>query len=321
MKDAFALTIGQGLNVVGEFYVSLAYQPMLKSDLPIAVYPLQHFMQWGTPGDVAEYNSWSATFRAMLASDSVSSPPTGSVIIPMAGLGQRFVIEGYSVTKPLIPVSGKPMVTQACGDLPTVHHHAFVLRSDMLEYESITQELHRLYPDAVVGTVPVVTKGQACTALLGLEALEQSIGVVPSPITIGSCDNGALFDTEALQQLIYNPEVDVIVWGVRGHANAIRHPKMYGWINAERGLIKTISVKTPLNSPETDPIVIGCFTFRRPEDFRGVVDNLIAPAKINGQEPYTWLRHVLEQLPHAQSVADYEALLPWNYSPEISRQT
>ncbi|MCF5511247.1 MULTISPECIES: IS66 family transposase [Pseudomonas] len=47
--------------------------------------------------------------------------------------------------------------------------------------------------------------------------------------------------------------------------------------------------------------------------------SLVETAKVNGQEPYTWLRHVLEQLPHAQSVADYEALLPWNCSPEIPR--
>jgi transposase len=44
--------------------------------------------------------------------------------------------------------------------------------------------------------------------------------------------------------------------------------------------------------------------------------SLVETAKINGQEPYTWLRHVLERLPHAQSAADYEALLPWNCSPE-----
>ena len=47
--------------------------------------------------------------------------------------------------------------------------------------------------------------------------------------------------------------------------------------------------------------------------------SLVETAKVNGQEPYTWLRNVLEQLPHAQSVADYEALLPWNCSPEIRR--
>ena len=43
--------------------------------------------------------------------------------------------------------------------------------------------------------------------------------------------------------------------------------------------------------------------------------SLIETAKANGQEPYAWLRHILEHLPTAQSVEDYEALLPWNCSP------
>ena len=43
--------------------------------------------------------------------------------------------------------------------------------------------------------------------------------------------------------------------------------------------------------------------------------SLIETAKANGQEPYAWLRHVLERLPTAQRVEDYEALLPWNCSP------
>jgi len=40
--------------------------------------------------------------------------------------------------------------------------------------------------------------------------------------------------------------------------------------------------------------------------------SLIETAKANGQEPYAWLRHILERLPSASSVEDYEALLPWN---------
>ena len=43
--------------------------------------------------------------------------------------------------------------------------------------------------------------------------------------------------------------------------------------------------------------------------------SLIETAKANGREPYAWLRHILERLPMAQSVEDYEALLPWNCSP------
>nr|WP_236719888.1 transposase domain-containing protein [Stutzerimonas balearica] len=38
--------------------------------------------------------------------------------------------------------------------------------------------------------------------------------------------------------------------------------------------------------------------------------SLIETAKANGREPYAWLRHILEHLPTAQSVEDYEALQP-----------
>jgi transposase len=43
--------------------------------------------------------------------------------------------------------------------------------------------------------------------------------------------------------------------------------------------------------------------------------SLIETAKANGQEPYAWLRHILERLPAARHVEDYEALLPWHCSP------
>jgi hypothetical protein len=46
---------------------------------------------------------------------------------------------------------------------------------------------------------------------------------------------------------------------------------------------------------------------------------LVETAKANGQEPYAWLRHALERLPQAAAVEDFEALLPWNCTPQIPR--
>ena len=40
--------------------------------------------------------------------------------------------------------------------------------------------------------------------------------------------------------------------------------------------------------------------------------SLVETAKANGQEPYAWL-------PHASSVEDFEALLPWNCTLQIPR--
>lgn len=284
MSDAFYITMEQGINVGGEYYVSLAYKPLLARHRSVAVYPLQHFMQWGTPDDVAEYIGWSSTFRRMVEPLPQATKAIGSLVVPMAGLGQRFANEGYTVTKPLIPVSGKTMVMQAVNDLPPAKHHVFVLRSDMAGYEDISNTLKNTYSDSVIETLSVVTEGQACTALLGLDTLARKLGNVPGPITFGACDNGVLYDHSIFQALTENPEVDIIVWGACGHANAIRHPQMYGWIDAVNGMIRSISVKTPLSSPTTDPIVLGTFTFQRAEDFRKVVDHLIArDGRINGE--------------------------------------
>lgn len=284
MEQALRDTMDQDLNIAGEYYVSLAYKPMLAAQLPIAVYPLQHFMQWGTPQDLAEYLGWSKAFRQLLNHDRRPRPAQGALVVPMAGMGQRFVNEGYVQAKPLIEVSGKPMVIQASDDLPPAQQHAFVLRSDMTGYQSITQTLQDAYPGAVIETIDQVTEGQACSALLGLDAMERALGAVTGTVTFGTCDNGVLYDEEALQKLLDDEKIDVIVWAVRGNANAVRRPEMFGWIEEEQGKIRSISVKTPLASPESDPIVMGMFTFRKAENFHRVVKSLVdRNGRINGE--------------------------------------
>jgi hypothetical protein len=84
--------------------------------------------------------------------------------------------------------------------------------------------------------------------------------------------------------LVEDPTVDIIVWGIRGYPNAIRKPEMYGWIEAEDGEVRSISVKAPLDNLATDPIVLGTFTFRRIEDFRRAFDRLTArDGRTNGE--------------------------------------
>ena len=284
MSNSFRLTRDQNLNVDGEYYVSLAYKPLLHNNQLIAVYPLQHFMQWGTPEDVAEYNIWSESFKQLISTPSSKTILGGTLILPMAGLGQRFVDEGYLLTKPLIPVSGLPMVVQSTHDLPSAEEHVFVLRSDMQGHNEVVCMLKDRYPNALIKIINQVTEGQACTALIGLDALKNEIGDIPGPITIGACDNGMLYDQSTFEIMLADDNIDVIVWGVRGYPNALRNPQMFGWIKSDNGQITSISVKVPLESPATDPIVLGTFTFRNSKSFYSAVERLIArDGRINGE--------------------------------------
>ena len=72
---------------------------------------------------------------------------------------------------------------------------------------------------------------------------------INGPITFGACDNGVIYDQNKYSQLLSNPDIDIIVWGIRGYPNSIRNPKMYGWIEECNGIIKSISVKKELKNP------------------------------------------------------------------------
>ena len=291
MLEAFDFVIDNDLNVGGEYYVSMAYKSLFKKNKSVAIYPLQHFMQWGTPEDLAEYLNWSKIFRKIsLVNDANStnqigkSVPHGSVVLPMAGMGKRFAIEGYQVTKPLIELSGRPMVEQAMRLLPQGKSQSFVLRSDMLGCDDISNKLGKNYPNSHVCRIPNVTEGQACTAKLGLDELK-SKGCLYEPITFGACDYGAIYDLEKFNRLMTSPEVDILVWGVRGYPNATRFPEMFGWIDADSSSnIRHISVKKPLSNPIFDPIVLGSFTFRTSKIFEVAYQSMIdRNGRVNGE--------------------------------------
>lgn len=274
MIDSFKLMKEKNLELNGEYYVSLAYKNLLKSSNNILVYPLQHFMQWGTPEDVDEYNYWSKAFKS-ISYRNKRKIKSGSNIIPMAGLGERFSKEGFKITKPLIEVSGLPMVVQSCDDLANAEHNIFVTRSDMPDYNAVKSEIKKKYPDAIIETIDHVTNGQAITASIGVKKLKEIHSNYQNPITIGVCDSGVIYDSDTYESKIKDTNIDILVWGIRGYANASRNPEMFGWIDEENNIIKSISVKKPLLEPKKDPIILGVFTFKNIEVFDKVFNSLI----------------------------------------------
>ena len=89
MRQYFERCVTEDLTVGDEYYVSMAYKPMIQDGLNVQVYELNHFMQWGTPSDLEEYRYWSNIFRSII---NEQKPPkhNGALLLPMAGLGSRF---------------------------------------------------------------------------------------------------------------------------------------------------------------------------------------------------------------------------------------
>lgn len=281
VRDAFERTMARSdLSYGGEYYASLAYKPLLEEGRRIAVYELNHFMQWGAPQDLEEYRYWSDTFRSLGDPERAPRPrQTGAVLVPMAGLGARYAAEGYVEPKPLIPVSGEPMVVQATRHLPEPSRHVFVLRRDLPGHARISATLRERFPGCVLIDLEAVTDGQARTCLHGMDAVDPE-----QPLTIGACDNGAVYSAAALSALLDDQEVDVIVWAARGYPNAARHPNQHGWVEETGGRVLSVTGKKPLSDPAHDPVLLGAFTFKRAADFSRAAEAMIArDARVNGE--------------------------------------
>ena len=96
MLKYFRKTIDLELKVNGEYYVSLAYKPMIKDGLKINTFLIDYFMQWGTPSDLEEFNWHSNIFEEIQRRYKNKSKNTmklndGCLMMPMAGQGSRFL--------------------------------------------------------------------------------------------------------------------------------------------------------------------------------------------------------------------------------------
>lgn len=280
--DLFQEVHDRPLRVAGEFYASMAYKVLRERDQPIAIYELQHFMQWGTPQDLEEYCGWSNAFRRLAQPDSGRAMQKGSVLVPMAGYGKRFAEQGYAQPKPLIPVSGRPMVIQAIHDLPNAPALRCVLREDMPGLVHIEEALRTSFKGVTTLVLNEGTNGQATTCSLGLADLDPAL-----PLTIGACDNAMLYDKAAFEAKLASGDTDVLVWVIRGHADGRLRPKMFGWVDAdERGQVSGVRVKQAPEDPRTAPMIVGAFTFRRAGDFARAYQRLIGRQATVNDEYY-----------------------------------
>jgi len=281
LKHYYRQAVAVGLQTQGEYYASSPYNLLLADALPVLIYEVRHFLQWGTPEDLAEYLAWAHYFTH--ADWKPSRPPApGAVLVPMAGAGARFSRAGYAEPKPLVPVAGRPMVQRALDSLPPAERWLVVAQAERLRHHELLPALRGDAGRPVqVVTAHGLTAGQASTCLLARAALDPA-----APLFIGPCDTAFIYDEADWAALTGDPAVDCAVWTFRNHPHANRFPQQYGWVQAAPdGTVTGVSVKTPLHADASaDPGLTGAFWFREARFFFEAADALIARNhRVNGE--------------------------------------
>ncbi len=272
VKKYFQQLMDEDINLKGEYYISLVYTLMLRDGLKSSVYEIQHMLQWGEPGHLQEYQQWSKYFSKMVdETKSIINNEETINLIPLAGRGQRFVDEGYQTPKPLIDVSGKPMIVQAASYLPQSGAQTFICLEDHLKEYPIKVALLEAYPQANIVSLNEVTEGQACTCEKGIREEDYD-----KPLFIAASDNGMIWSEKKLQSLLDDTSIGCLVWSFRHHPSSAQNPQMYGWIKTdEKENVLGVSVKVPISDdPFNDHAIIGAFYFRKARFFIDALERL-----------------------------------------------
>ena len=314
MKRTFRRAVERQLSTGGEYYASTPYNLLVEDGLPVYIYELEYFLQWGTPEDLEEYQGWSDYF-ARRADWRPSAPAAAGVnLIPMAGDGVRFQREGYREPKPMVPVAGTPMIARSLGALPAAERWLALVRAEHLKHPRLRRALGESGRQVEVVPVARLTEGQAATCLLARGRLDPE-----QPLLIGCCDAAVVYDEQRYRELIADPEIDALVFAFRNHPHANRHPTHYGWVRTGAGgEVEGISCKVPLDDPSTDPGIIGIFWFRHARYFLEAADRLIAEDRRVGGELYvdTTIEVLAEQGRRAR-VFDVEHLINFGIPDDV----
>lgn len=277
LRDSISYVLENNIHTNGEYYVSMCYKYLFNNNLPVLVYPLEHFMQWGTPQDFEEYCFQSRIFRKLIE-PKATLPINSELVIPMAGLGQRFKKEGYQKIKPLIEVSGKPMIIQALKTLPKFNSYDLIINESLEGKREIKTMISDTFNKVQFTEIEKPTNGQATTIKKGIDTFQDN-----QKISVISCDNGFIISNNELEK-INSDNYDILVWGASNYPYAKTNPNSYGWVYHEENIIKDVSVKKIKESNYQASVITGGFSFRTKSIFNKCYSSLVSNYNlVNGE--------------------------------------
>ncbi|MBI2543303.1 MAG: NTP transferase domain-containing protein [Candidatus Aenigmarchaeota archaeon] len=147
------------------------------------------------------------------------------IVIPMAGLGERFLKAGYTEPKPLIKVDGKPVIEHVVGMFPGEDDFVFICNNDHLKATNLQNELKRIKSSAKIIGISQHKLGPVWTVLEALKIddfLDDN-----EPVIISYCDFSVWWNYEDFKETVRDTKCDVAVIAYKGFHPHLLGPQLY----------------------------------------------------------------------------------------------
>ena len=164
-----------------------------------------------------------------------------TILIPMAGLGSRFTQAGYTFPKPLIEVSGKPMIQLVVENLNIKGQYVFIVQKEHYERYSLHYLLNLIAPQCSIVQCDGLTEGAACTSLLAEKHIDNG-----RPLLIANSDQFMEWDTHKCMSRFFAKDIH---GGILTFESI--HPKWSYAKLGDNGFVSEVAEKKPISHHAT----------------------------------------------------------------------
>ena len=196
-----------------------------------------------------------------------------NVVIPMAGLGSRFAIEGYEKPKPFIDVKGQPMIVRVLENLsiPNAFYYLIARNEHLLKEYKLVEVIENKYPVKFI-SIDKLTEGTACTVLFAREFINNE-----TPLLIANSDQ--LIDVD-INEFLADSAKRNLDGSILTFIDDEKNPKWsFAEINSDGHLVR-VKEKEAIS----DIATVGIYYFTQGKDFvNGAIDMIILNDRINNE--------------------------------------
>lgn len=182
-----------------------------------------------------------------------------NVLIPMAGLGSRFVEKGYSLPKPLIKIFGKPMIQHVIDSLDIDGNYIFLVQKDHRVKYHLDDVLDEMAPGCHIVEVDGITDGAARTTLLAKDLINDS-----TPLIIANSDQVVLWSSLDFQASLEHSDGALAVFKAND-------PK-WSYIQMNKAIVSEVAEKRVISNTAN----VGIYAWAKGSDYVKYAEQMIA---------------------------------------------
>jgi NDP-sugar pyrophosphorylase family protein len=163
------------------------------------------------------------------------------IIIPMSGIGKRFIDAGYSVPKPLIIIENKPIIQHVIELFPGKHKFTFICNDDHIKNTNMRSILKNIVPDCNIYEVSVNNrKGPVDAVVQAFDIIDDN-----EEIIISYCDYGTKWNFDKFKENINITNSDGAIACYKGFHPHILGNDNYAFVRENNMFMIEIQEKKP----------------------------------------------------------------------------